>query len=132
VESEDVVHVLRRVHSALVPSGLLLDLHPLGLDFAVRAGSRGLGFIDTRKFERVLATMNAHVDTVVREALFEEIGGFRRHVVERFDDGREALEEASTWDYLHMPLLLRARLRWTRQKPIEFLDTIRYRLLRKL
>jgi hypothetical protein len=124
------VHVLRRVHTALRPRGLLLDIHPLGMDFAVRAGSRGIGFIDARKFARVLAAMDAHVATVVRGGLFDEVQTLRRHVVERFDDGREARDEASTWEHLRMPLLLRLRLRRA-HAPVEFVDTVRYRLLRK-
>ena len=40
------MHVLRNVHRALVAGGRALDVHPVGTDIAVRAGSRGLGFVD--------------------------------------------------------------------------------------
>jgi hypothetical protein len=125
------VHVLRRVHRALRPKALLLDVHPLGLEFAVRAGRRGLGFVDTRKFAAVLEAMNDGVEQVVSEGLFEELKTLRRHVAERFDDAAEALEEADSWDNLRLPTAVRRRLRQTEETPVEFIDTVRYRLLRK-
>jgi hypothetical protein len=131
VDTEDVVHVLRRVHGALRPKGLLLDVHPLGLDFAVRAGRRGLGFIDTRRFAAVVEAMNDGVEQTIAEGLFEEMKTLRRHVAERFDDAAEALEEASSWEHLRLPAAVRRRLRQTDETPVEFIDTIRYRLVRK-
>ena len=124
------MHVLRRVHRALRPKGLLLDVHPLGLDFAVRAGRRGLGFVDTRKFAAVVEAMNDGVEQTVAEGLFEEVRTLRRHVAERFDDAAEALEEADSWENLRLPAVVRRRLRQTDETPVEFIDTVRYRLLR--
>ena len=125
------MHVLRRVHKALRPKGLLLDVHPLGLDFAVRAGRRGLGFVDTRKFVAIVEAMNDGVEQTVSEGLFEEVQTLRRHVAERFDDAAEALEEADSWEHLRLPAAVGRRLRQTDETPVEFIDTIRYRLLRK-
>jgi hypothetical protein len=125
------VHVLRRVHRALRPKGLLLDVHPLGLEFAVRAGRRGLGFVDTRKFAAVLEAMNRGVEQTLAEGLFEELKTLRRHVAERFDNAAEALEEADSWENLRLPAVVSRRLRQTDETPVEFIDTIRYRLLRK-
>ena len=122
------MHVLRQVHTALRNDGLLLDAHPLGLDFAVRAGERGLGFVDTRDFRQVLRAMDEQLAIVVAEGLFEEIATARRHVAERFDNGREALAEAQTWQHLRLPFIVRRRLARTASKPVEFIDTIRYRL----
>jgi hypothetical protein len=132
VDTEDVVHVLRRVHRVLRRKGLLLDVHPLGLEFAVRAGRRGLGFVDTRKFTAIVEAMNDGVEQTVSEGLFEELKTLRRHVAERFDDAAEALEEASSWEHLRLPAAVRRRLRQTDETPVEFIDTVRYRLLRKL
>ncbi len=126
------MHVLRRIHGAVRPGGWVLDFHPLGVEFAVRAGNRGLGFIDTRSFARVLEAMNDAVQTVVDDGLFEEVRNLRRHVVERFDTAEEALEEASSWDFLRLPWLVRRRLRRCTQTPVEFVDSIRYRLFRRL
>jgi hypothetical protein len=126
------VHVLRHVHEALRPKGLLLDVHPLGLEFAVRAGRRGLGFVDTRRFVAIVEAMNAGVEQTVSERLFEEVKTLRRHVSERFDDAAEALEEADSWENLRLPPAVRRRLEAAQDAPVEFIDTVRYRLLRKL
>jgi hypothetical protein len=124
------VHVLRKVHGALRQDGLLLDIHPLGADFAVRAGSRGLGFVDTRRFERVLEAMEEGVQEVLAEGLFTELRSMRRHVAERFDTAAEVLEEADSWEHLRLPAAVRRRLRETKESPVELIDTIAYRLLR--
>jgi hypothetical protein len=123
------VHVLRQIHRALRAGGLALDVHPLGIDFAVRAGRRGLGFVDTSKFSRVIDEMNACVEQVTAEGLFVEMRTLRRHVVERFDTADEVLEEADGWENLRLPAAVRRRLRETDATPVELVDTVRYRLL---
>jgi len=125
------VHVLRQVHRALTPNGLVLDIHPLGDEFPVLAGERGIGFVDTRKFRRILETMNECVEQTVAEGLFEELRRLRRHVVERYDNAAEALEEADSWENLRLPPAVLKRLQETDATPIEFIDTVRYRLLGK-
>lgn len=126
------MYVLRQVHQALAPDGMLLDIHPLGDDFAVMAGERGIGFVDTTKFRRILEAMNGCVEQMVAERLFRELRSVRRHVVERYDTAAEALEEADSWENLRLPGAVRRRLRETEGTPVEFIDTVRYRLLAKL
>ena len=125
------MHVLRQIHRALKPRGLLLDVHPLGDDFPVLAGGRGIGFVDTRKFRDILEAMNECVEHTVAERLFEELRTLRRHVVERYDNATEALEDADGWENLRLPPAVRRRLQETDARPIEFIDTVRYRLLGK-
>jgi predicted DNA-binding protein (UPF0278 family) len=125
------VHVLRQAHRALAPRGLLLDVHPLGNDFPVLAGERGIGFVDTRKFRVIIEAMNECVQQVLSEDLFNELRTLRRHVVERYDTVLEALEEADSWVNLRLPAPVRRRLQEAEATPIEFIDTVRYRLLTK-
>jgi predicted DNA-binding protein (UPF0278 family) len=125
------VHVLREVHRALKPRGLLLDVHPLGNEIPVLAGERGVGFVDTRKFRAILEAMNKCVQQVLSEGLFKELRTLRRHVVERYDTAQEVLEEADSWENLRLPAPVRRRLQETEAAPIEFVDTVRYRLLAK-
>jgi len=75
--------------------------------------------------------MNEGVQQVVSENLFKELGTLRRHVVERYDTVLEALEEADSWENLRLPAPVRRRLQKTEATPIEFIDTVRYRLLTK-
>jgi hypothetical protein len=131
VETEDVVHVLRNVHSAVRPDGRVLDIHPLGIDMAVLASSQGLGFIDASEFALVIDAMDEAVDQVVSEGLLEELRTVRRVVVERFDDPAEALEEAESWTNLRLPAAVARRLRAAEDGPVEFVDTVRYRLFRR-
>jgi hypothetical protein len=128
VETEDVVNVLRNVHKAVLPGGRILDIHPLGVDMALRAGRRGLGFVDTRKFAQVIVAMDEGVDVVRSEGLIEELRTLRRHVVERFADPTEALEEADSWENLRLPAAVKRRVREAKERPIEMVDTVRYRL----
>jgi hypothetical protein len=125
------VHVLSQIHRALKPRGLLLDVHPLGDEFPVLAGERGVGFVDTRKFRGIVEAMNECVRQVVSENLFKEVRTLRRHVVERYETALEALEEADSWENLRLPAPVRRRLQETKVTPIEFIDTVRYRLLSK-
>ena len=125
------MHVLRQIHRTLKPRGLLLDVHPLGDEFPVLAGERGVGFVDTRKFAEILRAMDDGVQRTVSGGLFDEVRTLRRHVTERFDDAAEALEEADSWENLRLPAAVRRRLRATDEAPVEFIDTVRYRLLRR-
>jgi hypothetical protein len=75
--------------------------------------------------------MNEGVERTLSDGLFEEVRTLRRHVAERFDDAAEALEEADSWENLRLPAAVRRRLRQTDETPVEFIDTVRYRLLRK-
>lgn len=124
------MHVLRHVHPPVRPGGSLLDIHPLGIDMPVRAGSRGLGFVDASQFALVVKAMNEAVDEVVAEGLFEEKRVLRRTVVERFDDAAEALQEADGWTNLRLPPAVRRGLEGAGERPVEFVDTVRYRLFR--
>jgi hypothetical protein len=128
VETEDVVNVLRNVQQAVVPGGRILDIHPLGIDMPLWAGPRGLGFVDASAFARVIAAMDEAVDVLRAEGLIEELRTARRHIVERFDDAAEALEEADSWQNLRLPAAVRDRLRAADERPVELVDTVRYRL----
>jgi hypothetical protein len=125
------VHVLRNVQQAVSPGGRVLDIHPLGIDMAVLAGSRGLGFIDTSEFALVIEAMDESVDEVVAEGLLEKLRTVRRVVVERFDDPSEALEEAASWTNLRLPAAVARRLRAVEEGPVDFVDTVRYRLFHR-
>lgn len=125
------MHVLRNVHRALVGRGLMLDVHPLGADIAVRAGERGLGYVDARKFARVVEAMDRALASQIADGLFVDVRELRRHVAERFDDAAEALEHADGWVNLRLPPAVRRRLREADERPVELIESIRYRLLRK-
>ena len=125
------MHVLRNVHGALAADGFALDVHPVGLDIPVRAGARGIGFVDARRFAHVVDAMDAVVERTIVDGLFEDVRSLRRHVTERFDDAAEALEHAAGWVNLRVPAAVRRRLEEAPERPVELVETIRYRLLRR-
>jgi hypothetical protein len=131
VKSEDVVDVLRNVHGAVVTGGHVLDIHPLPLDFAVRVGQRGIGFVDLSRYADVVERMEDGVASALAAPLFVVERSLRRHVVERYDSARELQERADEWETLRLPPPVRRRLRES-EGPVELVDTVRYRLFRRL
>ena len=125
------MHVLRHVHAALRPGGVALDVHPLGFDIPVRVGTRGIGFVDASRFADVVAAMDDSVDRAIADGLFEDVRSLWRHVAERFDDAAEALDHADGWVNLRLPAAVRRRLATAEETPVELVEAIRYRLLRK-
>ena len=132
METEDVVHVLRNVQQAVRPGGSILDAHPLGVDMPVLAGRRGLGFIDASETALVIEAMDEAVAQVVAEGLLAERRVVTRQVVERFDDGIEALEHFAEWENLRTPPALKRRLRSAQERLVDCVDTVRYRLFERL
>lgn len=124
------MHVLRNVHSSVVRRGLVLDIHPLGLDMAVRAGPDGVGFVDVSQFAAVLDRMDEGVASIVAGGLLAEERTLRRHVVERFDTPEELLEEADGWENLRLPPAVRRRVQ-AAEGPLELVDAVLYRLFRR-
>ncbi len=124
------MNVLRNVHDSVVPQGLVLDIHPLGFDLAVRAGPDGLGFVDVSQFAEVLDRMEEGVGSIVADGLFAEERRLRRHVVERFDTPEELLDEADGWEHLRLPPAVRRRVRGA-EGPLELVDAVLYRLFRR-
>jgi hypothetical protein len=130
VEPEDVVHVLRNVDEALKPRGLLLDIHPTADDPPVRSSGRGLGFVDARRFEPVVATTNAAVDALVGDGSFDDVRRAERDIEELYADAEDLLDTAGEWTNLRIPAATRRRIR-AAVPPLQLLWRVDFRLLRK-
>jgi len=130
VPTEDVVHVLRNVHEAVVRGGRVLDIHPIGSDLAVYAGMHGAGFVDASRFLPIVRAMDALVSAAIAEGLFDDLRSLQRNVAMRFDDAAEALEHAEGWSNLRLPPAVRWRLQRA-DGSVTFVDTLQYRLFRK-
>ena len=81
MELEDVVHVLRKVHKALRPRGVLLDIHPVPAHAWVEvvrdSRRKRLGYLDSSTvIERVREARRRRA-AVLREGLF--VPGPRRY-----------------------------------------------------
>jgi hypothetical protein len=130
VEPEDVVHVLRNVDQALKPRGLLLDIHPTADDPPVRSSGRGLGFVDARRFEPVVATTNAAVDALVGDGSFEDVRRVERDIEELYADAEDLLDTADEWTNMRILAATRRRIR-AAVPPLQLLWRVDFRLLRK-
>jgi hypothetical protein len=130
VETEDVVHVLRNVDEALKPRGLLFDIHPTGDDVPIRASARGVGFIDARRFEPIVATTDAAVDALVGDGSFEDVRRVEREIEELYADAEDLLDTADEWTNLRIPAATRRRIR-AAVPPLQLLWRVDFRLLRK-
>jgi hypothetical protein len=130
VEPEDVVHVLRNVDEALKPRGLLFDIHPTADDTPIRAAGRGLGFVDARRFQPVVATSDAAVDALVRDGLFDDVRRVEREIEELYPEAEELLDTADDWTTLRIPVATRRRIR-AAVPPFQLLWRVDFRLLRK-
>lgn len=91
------MNALRRIHEALVPGGLLLDMQPLGPRPAVEANGRRLGSLDMREWQMMIDEVAALIDGTITDGLFNELEERRYHVLETFDDGKELVESVSEW-----------------------------------
>jgi hypothetical protein len=111
VEPEDVVHVLRNVEPSLKPRGLLLDVHPTADDSPIRAGGRGLGFVDARRFQPIVDATNAAVDSLVGDGAFEDVRRVEREIEELYLDPDELIGTADDWVHLRLPAATQRRIR---------------------
>lgn len=124
------MHVLRNVHRSLRPQGRLLDIHPRQEDAPVRAGGRGLGFVEVKKFAPLVAHVEAVLDGAGAEGWLEPLRRVDREVVERYEEGRELLEAADDWENLRLSAATRRRI-LSSTPPVDVLWPVTFALFRK-
>jgi hypothetical protein len=102
------VHALRQIHRALVPGGILLDIHPIPPSARAEVGGVSLGeFDDEEFFEIVRATEKPLAESDLFE-LEEEV---EFDYLERFDTGAQLLEDVKSWEGCRVPRDLAKRIR---------------------
>ncbi len=124
------MHVLRRVHTALVPGGAAVDVRPVLPTERIRAGGRVLGRLRKGEFfGTTTPAVEEAVDAVVAERLFEKQAELRVEVVERYASGADLLEAGDDDGFAErMPRRLRERVEKL-EEPVEAELTL---LLRRL
>jgi hypothetical protein len=130
VEAEDVVHVLRNVDQGLKPRGQLLDIHPTADDPPIRAAGRGVGFIDARRFEPIVAWTDAAVDALVAEGSYDDVRRVEREIEELYADAEDLIGTADDWTSLRIPAATKRRIR-AADPPLQVLWRVDFRLLKK-
>jgi hypothetical protein len=121
------VNALRNIHQALVPEGVLLDMHPIPP--ATRAEVRGerLGDFDDAEFQELVRTAEARI---LETRLFEHDTEVEFDWLERYDDPAQLLVDIKEdWDGCHVPAELEARIREA-EPPVDIWERVVLRRFR--
>jgi hypothetical protein len=103
MEPEGVVNVLRRLLSALVPGGAVVDLTMSPPDELVESGGQALGHLDgSRFFPRALAACSG-LDELAADGLLAFEGDDPVSVTVRYPSGADVLEDVARRDFTRMP-----------------------------
>lgn len=101
------MNALRKIHEALVPGGILVDMHPVPPSARAEVDGRSLGeFDDAEFFEIVSATE----DSLATSGLFETEAEIQFEWLERYDSGDELLEDVESWEGCRIPRAVAARV----------------------
>lgn len=103
MEPEDVVHVLRRLLTALVPGGRIVDLTSVRPSGAVEAGDVVLGEIDESAFFPRAEASAAALDALAAEGLLTLDSEERFPVLIRYPAGSDAVADVAERTYGRMP-----------------------------
>ena len=121
------MHALRNVHQALVPEGVLLDMHPVPP--ATRAEVRGesLGEFDDAVFQDLVKSAEARL---LETGLFEHETETEFDWLERYDDPTELLTDVKEdWEGCRIPAMVEARIRQAKP-PVDIWERVVLRRFR--
>ena len=103
------MHALRRIHQALVPGGVLLDMHPVPPSTRAEVDGKSLGDFDDSEFQRIVSDAEGVLE---RSGLFEWESELEFDYFEHYDDPAQLLEDIEEgWDGCSVPPELEARIR---------------------
>ena len=117
------MHALRRIHEALVPEGILLDMHPIPPSTRAEVGGRSLGEFDDSEFMDTVAQTEAALEQTVTEGLFVLETELEFDWLERFDSGEELIEDIESWGDVRIPEDLAARIR-SAEPPVDLWERV--------
>jgi len=104
------VHALRRVHEALRPGAILLDLMPFEAWLPVENTAGVVGHVDAREFARDVVKTEAGLASVVDAGLFALERQLELDVLEHFESAPRLLEVVGEWGRTRIPARLRTRV----------------------
>jgi hypothetical protein len=123
------VDALRKVHEALVPDRVLLDMHPIPPSTRAEVDGRSLGEFDDAEFMETVAQTEAGLEQTVTEGLFVFETEVEFDWRERFDSGEDLIEDVESWGDVRIPKRLAARIR-SAQPPIDLWERVVLRRFR--
>jgi SAM-dependent methyltransferase len=102
------VHALRQIHQALVPGGVLLDMHPIPPSTRAEVQGRSLGEFEDAEFMQIVADAEAEIE---RGGLFTRLSEVEFDYLERYDDPAQMLEDIrEDWEGCRIPAELEQRI----------------------
>lgn len=110
MEPKGVVDVLRRLLSALVPGGDVVDLTMVPPDEVVESGGEVLGHLDGSLFFPRALEAGSGLDVLADEGLLAFVREEPVTVIVRYPTGNDVLVDVALRDYTRMPTALGARL----------------------
>ena len=125
------MNALHRIHSALVPGGLVLDMQPVGPRPTIESNGQRLGSLDMREWRVTIDHVAALIDETIVDGLFAEEAGRWYDVLETFDDGKELVETVREWSGTKISHTLAARVKRS-MPPLTIRESVRLRALRAL
>lgn len=123
-----MVDALERIHTALVPGGLVVDTQPLSPRPPVSAAGVRLGTLDMREWARTVAAVDRLFDEVT-DGLYAIHSEQCFVVRDTFDSGSEFVELASGWRGTRVPAALATAVAEA-EPPVTVDQEVRLRLLR--
>jgi hypothetical protein len=115
------VHALRQIHQALVPEGVLLDMHPIPPSTRVEVRGERLGEFNDAAFMEVVAAAEA---TIEESGLFTRESELEFDYLERYDDAAEMVDDIRDgWEGCVIPSELEQQILAT-EEPVDIWERV--------
>jgi len=108
---EGIVDALRGAHCAVVPDGIVIEMHPSPIPAQVQAGGGMVGQIESNKAIQIMRDTEDLTAEAVADGLFRVDRQIEFDYVERFDSADELIKQILSWDGYYPQLELRRRIR---------------------
>jgi hypothetical protein len=121
------VHALRQIHQALVPEGVLLDMHPIPPSTRAEVRGESLGEFDDAEFMQLVASAEAKIQGSGLFAFDSELEFDYR---ERYEDAAELIEDIEEdWEGCTIPPDLERRI-LSAGEPVDIWERVALRKFR--
>lgn len=124
------MHALRRIHTALVPSGLLVDTQPVSARPPVFSDDVRLGTLDMREWVDTVEAVDRIVVETIDAGLFALEHEQRFLVADTYDSGADLVRTVGEWEGTCISRALAARV-GAAKPPLVVTQEVRLRLLRR-
>jgi len=125
------VNALRRIHSVLIPDGLVVDTQPISARPRVEGSGVALGTLDMRAWRATIDAVDRLTAETIDDGLFALDAERPFIVTDTCDDDREFVEEVSGWQGTRVSRALARRIAGA-TPPISVHQEVRLRRLRVL